>query len=162
MMVKDKNLNQLKKDKSMEEYTMTILTFILPLIAVVLLSLPLVKVFTSKVSKESAKMRLMTHVGGFFGAVILTFILALVPTAAASEASIVGTVAQGMGFLAAALATGMSALGAGIAVAAAAPAAIGAFSENENNFGKSLIFVALGEGVAIYGLLISILIINAL
>ena len=63
---------------------------------------------------------------------------------------------------AAALATGLSALGAGIAVAAAAPAAIGAFSENEKNFGKSLIFVALGEGVAIYGLLISILIINAL
>jgi V/A-type H+-transporting ATPase subunit K len=56
----------------------------------------------------------------------------------------------------------MSALGAGIAVAAAAPAAIGAFSENEKNFGKALIFVALGEGVAIYGLLISILIINSL
>ena len=49
---------------------------------------------------------------------------------------------------------------AAAAVAAAAPAAIGAFSENEKNFGKSLIFVALGEGVAIYGLLISILIIN--
>ena len=47
---------------------------------------------------------------------------------AAEGASIVGTVAQGMGFLAAALATGCSALGAGIAVAAAAPAAIGAFS----------------------------------
>ena len=45
---------------------------------------------------------------------------------------------------------------------AAAPAAIGAFSENAENFGKSLIFVALGEGVAIYGLLISILIINTL
>ncbi|MFQ9597677.1 MAG: ATP synthase subunit C [Streptococcus sp.] len=43
-----------------------------------------------------------------------------------------------------------------MAVAAAAPAAIGAFSENEKNFGKSMIFVALGEGVAIYGLLISI------
>ena len=50
-------------------------------------------------------------------------------------------------------------LGAGIAVAAAAPAAIGAFSENKENFGKSMIFVALGEGVAIYGLLISIFII---
>ena len=49
-----------------------------------------------------------------------------------------------------------------VAVAAAAPAAIGAFSENAENFGKSLIFVALGEGVAIYGLLISILIINTL
>ena len=118
--------------------------------------------FTSKVSKQSAKWRLLTHVGGFFGAVALTLCLSMGSAFAAEGASIVGTVAQGMGFIAAALATGCSALGAGIAVAAAAPAAIGAFSENENNFGKALIFVALGEGVAIYGLLISILIINAL
>ena len=41
-----------------------------------------------------------------------------------------------------------------------APAAIGAFSENPKSFGKALIFVALGEGVALYGLLISILILN--
>ena len=47
------------------------------------------------------------------------------------------------------MATGLSALGLGYAVAAAAPAHIGAFSENEKNFGKSLIFVALGEGVTI-------------
>ncbi len=137
------------------------LTFILPLIAVVLLSLPLVKVFSGKVSKQSAKWRLLTHIGGFFGAVALTLCLSMT-SAFAAEASITGTLAQGLGFIAAALATGCSALGAGIAVAAAAPAAIGAFSENENNFGKSLIFVALGEGVAIYGLLISILIINSL
>ena len=61
-----------------------------------------------------------------------------------------------------ALVTGMSALGAGIAVASAAPAAIGATSEDPKAFGKALIFVALGEGVAVYGLLISILIINKL
>ena len=134
---------------------MNLMMFILPAIAVVLLSLPLVRMFTSKVSKESAKWRLMTHIGGFFGAVALTLCLSMGSAFAAEGASIVGTVAQGMGFLA-------SALGAGIAVAAAAPAAIGAFSENDNNFGKALIFVALGEGVAIYGLLISILIINAL
>ena len=65
-----------------------------------------------------------------------------------------------MGYIAAALVTGISAIGAGIAVAAAAPAAIGAFSEDAKNFGKALIFVALGEGVALYGLLISILILN--
>ena len=51
-------------------------------------------------------------------------------------------------------------MGAGIAVAAAAPAAIGAVSEDPKSFGKSMIFVVLGEGVALYGLLISILIIN--
>ena len=46
------------------------------------------------------------------------------------------------------------------AVAAAAPAAIGATSEDPKVFGKALIFVALGEGIALYGLLISILILN--
>ena len=43
---------------------------------------------------------------------------------------------------------------------AAAPAAIGATSEDPKVFGKALIFVALGEGIALYGLLISILILN--
>ena len=138
---------------------MTVLEFILPALVVILLSLPLIKVFTGKVSVKSAKIRLATHVAGFAGAVCLALYLAAV-TNAEETAVITGTIAQGLGFVAAALATGLSALGAGIAVAAAAPAAIGAFSENEKNFGKSLIFVALGEGVAIYGLLISILIIN--
>jgi len=65
----------------------------------------------------------------------------------------------GMGMIAAALATGLAGIGGGIAVASAAPAAIGATSEDPKNFGKSLIFVALGEGIALYGLLVSILII---
>jgi F0F1-type ATP synthase membrane subunit c/vacuolar-type H+-ATPase subunit K len=51
-------------------------------------------------------------------------------------------------------------LGGGIAVAAGAPAAIGAVSEDPKAFGKAIIFVALGEGVALYGMLISILILN--
>ena len=134
--------------------------FILPLIAVVLLSLPLVDVFTGKADKASAKRRLMTHVAGFFGAVALTLCLSM--SSAFAATGIEGTLAQGLGFIAAAFCTSCSCIGAGIAIAAAAPAAIGAFSENSENFGKSLIFVALGEGVAIYGLLISILIINAL
>ena len=141
---------------------MTVLGFSLPGLVGILLSLPLIKVFKGKVSVKSAKIRLATHVAGFAGAVCLALYLAAVTNGVYAEetAVITGTIAQGLGFVAAALATGLSALGAGIAVAAAAPAAIGAFSENEKNFGKSLIFVALGEGVAIYGLLISILIIN--
>lgn len=146
---------------------MTVLEFILPALIIALISLPLVKVFTGKVSVKSAKFRLATHVCGFFAVVLGVFLFQMSGTSVLAEetavaAGIAGTIAQGLGFLGAALATGLSALGAGIAVAAAAPAAIGAFSENEKNFGKSLIFVALGEGVAIYGLLISILIINKL
>ncbi len=68
----------------------------------------------------------------------------------------------GLGLIGAALATGISGIGGGIAVGNAAPAAIGATSEDPKAFGKALIFVALGEGVALYGLLVSILIINKL
>lgn len=67
---------------------------------------------------------------------------------------------KGLGLIAAALVTGLAGIGGGVAVAAAAPAAIGATSEDPKAFGKSLIFVALGEGIALYGLLISILILN--
>ena len=84
------------------------------------------------------------------------------PEAAAAATATASDAGQGMGFLAAALATGLSCLGAGIAIASTAPAAIGAFSEDPKAFGKALIFVVLGEGVALYGLLISILLINKL
>ena len=43
----------------------------------------------------------------------------------------------------------------------AAPAAIGATSEDPKAFGKAIIFVVLGEGIAIYGMLVSILLIFA-
>ena len=68
--------------------------------------------------------------------------------------------AKGLGMIAAALAVGIAGIGGGIAVAASAPAAIGATSEDPKSFGKSIIFVALGEGIALYGLLISILILG--
>ncbi len=141
-----------------------IIELLLPLLLIVLISLPLVNVFRGKTSAKSAKLRMVTHIALFFlilaGALVYNINGATVLAAEGESADLMsGTLAQGLGFIAAALATGMSALGAGIAVAAAAPAAIGAFSENDKNFGKSLIFVALGEGVAIYGLIISILII---
>ena len=67
-----------------------------------------------------------------------------------------------IGLVAAALATGLAGIGGGMAVASAAPAAIAANSESEKTFGKSLIFVALGESIALYGLVISIMILSKL
>lgn len=67
-----------------------------------------------------------------------------------------------IGLLAAALATGLAGIGGGLAVASGAPAAIAANSENPKTFGKSMIFVALGESIAIYGLVISIMILSKL
>ncbi len=137
--------------------------FILVLAILLMLALtvlPLVKAFKGQVSALSAKKRLITHMVMFLVMIVAVVVVAPVAFAAETDPNAVVDSSKGLGFIGAALATGLSALGAGIAVAAAAPAAIGAISENPKNFGKSLIFVALGEGVAIYGLLISILILG--
>lgn len=64
-------------------------------------------------------------------------------------------------YIAAALSTGLACIGAGIAVASSAAAATGAIAEKPETFGRSLVFVGMAEGVAIYGLIISFMIINA-
>ena len=81
-------------------------------------------------------------------------------TAAESTESSAKDNSKGLGLLAAGLVTGLAGLGGGIAVAAGAPAAIAATSEDPKAFGKALIFVALGESIALYGVVISILILN--
>jgi V/A-type H+-transporting ATPase subunit K len=61
-----------------------------------------------------------------------------------------------------ALATGLSSLGAGFAVAKVGAAAVGALAEKPELFGRLLIFIGLAEGIAIYGLIVSILMLNRL
>lgn len=80
--------------------------------------------------------------------------------AAQTEQAAAADSSKGMGLLAAGLVTGLAGIGGGIAVAAGAPAAIAATAENPKSFGKSIIFVALGESIALYGVVISILILN--
>ena len=65
---------------------------------------------------------------------------------------------SGMKYIGAALAVGLAGIGGGRAVAPGSPAAIGATAEDPKNFGKSIIFVALGEGFGLYGLLVSLMI----
>ncbi|HBB39899.1 MAG: H+transporting two-sector ATPase C subunit [Nitrospirae bacterium CG18_big_fil_WC_8_21_14_2_50_70_55] len=66
------------------------------------------------------------------------------------------------GMVAAAGATGLSVLAAAYAVAVVGSAAAGALAEKPELFGRLLIFVGLAEGIAIYGLIVSILILNRL
>lgn len=67
---------------------------------------------------------------------------------------------KGIGYLAAAIATGLACIGSGIAVAVVASSAVGAVSENPALLGKTIIFAGLAEGIAIYGLIIAIMILN--
>lgn len=102
----------------------------------------------------------------FFGAFAIASIMMLASPAnvqaAEAATSSSATIATGMGYLAAALVTGLSCIGGGIAVASAASAALGAISEDSSVLGKSLIFVGLAEGVCLYGLIISFMILGNL
>jgi V/A-type H+-transporting ATPase subunit K len=82
--------------------------------------------------------------------------------AAPAGAAAAGSEAWSFGLIAAAASTALAALGAGFAVARVGTAAIGALAEKPELFGRLLIFVGLAEGIAIYGLIVSILILNRL
>jgi V/A-type H+-transporting ATPase subunit K len=66
----------------------------------------------------------------------------------------------GWAFMAAALSTALATLAAGYAVARVGSAAVGAIAEKPELFGRALVLVGLAEGIAIYGLIVSILILN--
>ena len=65
---------------------------------------------------------------------------------------------MGIAFIAAALSTGLSTIAAGIAVAMVGSAAMGAITEKPEVMGKAIIFAGLAEGIGIYGLIVSIMI----
>ncbi len=112
-----------------------------------------------------ASPRLRLVLGAVLILAILCSLVLLMPAALAQEANSAGAIdptALSYAFMAAALATAASAIGAGIAVARVGTAAVGALAEKPELFGRLLIFVGLAEGIAIYGLIVSILILNRL
>lgn len=113
--------------------------------------------FISERKVKSFKSMLAINIVTFFGVMIFATVF-MFGNVATAEAAVIDTVSAstaGMAYMAAALVTGLATLGAGIATGQAASAALGALSENEALMGKSLIFVALAEGIAIYGILIA-------
>ncbi|WP_434311853.1 ATP synthase subunit C [Hominifimenecus sp. rT4P-3] len=101
----------------------------------------------------------------FFGTLLIAAVVMFgggTPVMAEAGAAEGAGIATGLGYIAAALVTGLSCIGGGIAVASAASAALGAISEDQSVLGKSLIFVGLAEGVALYGLIISFMILGKL
>ncbi len=91
---------------------------------------------------------------------VLAALIVLAP-GIVSAASGAGEV-NGLGLMAAALSTGLAAIGTGYAVGVVGSSALGAVSEDPSILGQTLIFVGLAEGIAIYGLIISIMILGQL
>jgi len=118
--------------------------------------------FYSKKTKGGYKAALGFNIFLFFSFLIITDIMMFTGKVSAAEAEAAATAAvDSWRFIAAALSTGLSCVGGGIAVASAASAALGAISEDASIMGKSLIYVAMAEGVCLYGLIISLMILNA-
>lgn len=138
-----------KEDKDMATKIILVLILLCSMI------IPVGGFLRSKRKEGGFKAALACNVFFFFGTLLVADILMFGDVHAAGEAAGAVSNAESWRYIAAALSTGMSCIGAGIAVASAASAALGALSEDSSIMGKALIFVALAESIALYGLLIS-------
>jgi len=108
-----------------------------------------------KRGKSLVKMSLSSFIPVLAGAVIF-----FIPQVAHAAAEGVSNSSSGLGYIAAALSTGLATIGTGYAVGSVGSSALGAVSEDDKILGKTLIFVGLAEGIAIYGLIVSIMILG--
>ena len=143
--------------------------FLYAFLILLAIAAPLMLIYHRVRTGHRGKAPLIANLCSFFGImVIMSVTLFSQGASAASDAMAAGSIvnadgfAQGMGYIAAALAVGLSGLGGGIAVSASASAALGALSENDSLFGKSIVYVGMAEGLALYGLLIGFMILSKL
>ena len=99
-----------------------------------------------------------------FAAGILVILVGSVNEAMAIEA-VAGeareiSVGLGLALLGIGIPTGLAAIGAGIAVSSVGSASLAVIVEKPELFGRTLIYLGLAEGIAIYGLVISILLLG--
>ena len=136
-------------------------TTIISICLVLSVGVPMAVFFRGEKTKKRWKGALISNLCSF-GTILTVTVIAMASGSVSAAGETASNASAGWGYIAAALATGLSCIGAGVAVSAAATAAIGAISENEKAMGKALIFVALAEGVALYGLLVSFTILGKL
>ena len=121
--------------------------------------LPVCYYISGEKSKGRFKKSLAANILGFFGIFLMGTIIMFSTTASAAEVS-GDALANGIGMFSAGLAIGLACIASGYAVASSASAALGALSEDQSVFGKALIFVALAEGIALWGFIVAFLILT--
>ncbi len=84
----------------------------------------------------------------------------VVPGSAVPSASPADADVRKFGLVAAALAFGLGALGAGFAIANVGSAAMGAIGEKPEIAGQALIFIALAEGLVVFGFITALMILG--
>jgi V/A-type H+-transporting ATPase subunit K len=111
-------------------------------------------------TKPAMGTQLLVFVGAQFGLLALgvneVFAEEVVENVEVLEISI----GMGLAIIGAGIPTALSTIGAGIAVGPIGAASLAAITEKPENLGRSLIYLGLAEGIAIYGLVVSILLLN--
>ncbi len=104
--------------------------------------------------------QLLAFVGAQLGLLVLGINDAFAQ--AAETVTVVNEISTGMGLaiIGAGIPTALSTIGAGIAVGPIGAASLAAITEKPENLGRTLIYLGLAEGIAIYGLVVSILLLN--
>lgn len=148
--------------------------FFIPAVVLGLLLLPIIAAIKKNKGVKSLKKAFLTNICAFFGVMAICAVLPFGLNAYADDTYPTGDTTpdtsasaeaeeaennggnDGLMYIASALAVGLGAIGGGLAIASAAPAAIGAISEDPKTFSKALIFVALGEACALYGFIVAL------
>lgn len=107
--------------------------------------------------KKSVKKALRFNLAAFIP-VMMAALVMVIPHAVLAATGDAAASASGLRYIGMALSIGLACIGAGYSVGAIGSSALGAISENPKLLGKTLIYIGLGEGIAIYGIIISILI----
>ena len=133
----------------------------LPAVAVVGLATPWL---LRRRGRPAVRLVLATN-GLLLLAALALFVVALTaePSSAATFPTAVAaatTEANGSALIGAAIAVAGSSIGAAIAVAYTGSAALAAMSERPELFGRAMVIVGLAEGIAIYGLIVSVILIG--
>lgn len=101
---------------------------------------------------------LLVFAAAGMGALLLGIDDAMAQQATASGGEI--SVGLGLALLGAGLPTGLAAFGAGLAVGPVGAASLAVIAEKPEMFGRTLIYLGLAEGIAIYGLVVTILLLG--
>ncbi|MDH8679321.1 ATP synthase subunit C [Fusibacter bizertensis] len=145
-----------------------IFVFMLVIIIAATIGLGVYYYFQPSVEEANRKIKVVlsanviSFVVVLLGGTISVFSGATFGATAAAATTTATNSSAGLGYIAAALSTGLATIGTGYAVGSVGSSALGAVSENPKILGKTMIFVGLAEGIAIYGLIISILILGKL
>ncbi|MDJ0870694.1 MAG: ATP synthase subunit C [Gammaproteobacteria bacterium] len=109
--------------------------------------------------KGGVGINLLTFVGAQVGLVALG-IQDVMAEPAATEAAGEISVGMGLAIIGIGIPTALATVGAGIAVGPVGAASLAVIAEKPEIFGRTLVYLGLAEGIAIYGLVVTILLLG--